>query len=99
MIHPNKFKFLKAPTIEQIEEVVKKAGVSEAQFERFYNIFDGAIRQHRHGHRTIPARYWHLFLEDTNMVPNSVSKSVSTLKSSKPKQKKPSADSRLNKLV
>src|SRR5688572_24220235 len=63
MVHENNYKYLKAPTIEQIEAVVKAANVSESQFERFHGIYFGAIREVRMGKREMPAKYWHLFLE------------------------------------
>ena len=63
MVSENNYKYLKAPTIEQIEAVVKKTGVSEAQFERFHSIYDGAITHVRIGFRELPSSYWHIFLD------------------------------------
>lgn len=63
MPHPNKFKYLKAPTIEQIEAVVKKAGVTDAQFERYNHIHEGAIKKIRQGKKQMPTKHWHLFFE------------------------------------
>lgn len=63
MIHPNTFKYLKAPTVEQIEAAVKAAGVSQAQFERYYHLHKDAIRFCLKGLRTMPSKYWHIFYE------------------------------------
>lgn len=72
MIHPNSYKYLKAPTIEQIEAVVEKTGVSEAQFERVYGLYDGCICHVRIGFKPLPAKHWHLFLEPTLKPPNQM---------------------------
>lgn len=72
--HPNRYKFLKAPTIEQIEAVVKKAGVTETQFERYYGLYARAICYARSGYREMPVKYWHLFLEEP---PKPYSKRIS----------------------
>jgi hypothetical protein len=61
--HPNKYKYLKAPTIEQIEAVVAKAGVSDAQFERHYGLYDGCLSHVYMGLKPMPAKYWHLFFD------------------------------------
>lgn len=68
MVHENNFKYLSAPTIEQIESVVKAVGVSEAQFERYYNLYDGAITHVRIGFRQLPAHYWHIFFEPQKLT-------------------------------
>lgn len=63
-IHPNFYKWLKAPTIEQIDAVIKKAGVTQSQFERYYGIYPRAIAHVRCGASDLPAKYWHLFFEE-----------------------------------
>jgi|SRR5688572_7726058 len=63
MVHENNYKYLKAPTIEQIEAVVKAANVSESQFERYHGIYEQCIKQVRMGLREMPSKYWHLFLD------------------------------------
>lgn len=98
MIHPNRLIFLKAPTIEEVEAVVKKAGVSESQFERYHQIAPATIRRLRFGIRPMPAKHWHLFLSSEGKeVP--VSKVVSLKPTSKAQKQRVAADSRLNKLV
>lgn len=66
--HPNTKRWLNPPTIEQIEAAVKKAGVSEFQFERYHGIYRGCIKNIRLGLRHMPSPYWHLFLDEENTV-------------------------------
>lgn len=63
MPEENKFKYLRAPTIEQIDAAVKSAGVTDAQFERFHKIYPTCIYQVRCGFREMPAKHWHIFFE------------------------------------
>lgn len=64
--HPNYYKFLKAPTVEQIAAVIKKSGVTAKQFERFHHIPENVIPLVNGGHRNMPVKFWHLFLDDPN---------------------------------
>lgn len=100
--HPNAKRWLKPPTIEQIDAVVKASGTSESQFERFYGIYPNCIAGIRYGDKRMPVQFWHLFLAEDrksflpNSLPISVSKTVPIAKTRKPNL---SSDSRLNKLV
>ena len=95
--HPNAKRWLKPPTIEQIDAVVKKSGVSELQFERFYNIYPGCIKKVRFGGYRVPVQYWHIFLEGKeSMVPKSVP--IFNPQTATPKQKIKD-DSRLSSIM
>lgn len=74
-IHPNHYKYLKAPTVEEMEAVIKASGVCDAQFERFHQMHTCSIKFHRMGYRTMPAKYWHLFLESKSDQPKQKIKS------------------------
>lgn len=54
----NRKKYLKPPPIELIEEFVKELGVSERQFERFYNLPRSIIYRIRIGDRNLGAAHW-----------------------------------------
>lgn len=73
MIHENNFKYLSPPTIEQIEAAVKAANVTESQFERFHNIYFGAICEVRMGKREMPTKHWHIFFETENSKTGKIS--------------------------
>lgn len=72
--HINKLNYLKPPSLEMVEETLKKSGVSAAQFERFHGMYIGCITNLRIGFREIPARHWHLFYESTNNQSNHLRK-------------------------
>lgn len=97
MPHPNKYKFLAPPTIEQIEAVIKKSGANESHFEAYHGMYRGCISNHRIGFRKVPLKFWHLFLEDTRTAPNKLT-NISPIKTPAPRPKV-SADSRLSGLV
>jgi len=63
MITENNIKYLKAPSIDLIESVVKKFKVSESQFERFFGISKGTIKYVRMNLREMPSKFWHLFYD------------------------------------
>jgi len=98
--HPNIKRWLKAPTIEQIDLVVKASGVSELQFERYYGIYPGCIKKVRFGGYRLPVQHWHLFLEDNkSLVPNPVPKIINKRVPNKPSQCKLKKDPRLANLI
>lgn len=70
MVNENNFKFLAPPTQEQIDKVLKAAGVSEAQFERYHGMYVGLITHVRIGFKKLPSKHWHLFLEEPKSAPN-----------------------------
>lgn len=94
--HPNAKRWLKPPTIEQIDAVVKASGASEPMFESYHGIYIGCIIHVRMGFRNMPLKHWHLFLEDN---PKNTNKHTNKPVISKPKKQKVSADSRLAGLV
>lgn len=87
--HPNALRWLQPPTIEQIDAVVKKAGVSESRFEDFHGIYFGCICHVRIGFRDMPIKHWHLFLDPqqraTNRTPNKSNHKKPTNKRTKVK--------------
>jgi hypothetical protein len=56
-------KYLKAPTAEQVIEFVEEVGVSDLQFERFYEMSNETIKNVRRGYRQLPKKYWHFIYE------------------------------------
>lgn len=60
----NREKYLKAPTIEEIEAFMAKLGVTAPQFEMFYGIKPDTIRQIRVGERNLPCKWWHFIFEE-----------------------------------
>jgi hypothetical protein len=72
----NKLKYLKPPTIKEIEKVVGKYEVSEYQFERFFGIPLGNIKLARLGVRSMPAKYWHIFFENIDLRKISAQKNI-----------------------
>lgn len=55
--------YMKAPAYEQIMEFIKELDISGSQFERFYGIAKGTIRQVAFGNTTLPAKHWHIIYE------------------------------------
>jgi len=88
---------LTGPTLEQVEEAIKKSGVRVAQFERYHGMYHGCIYQFRLGFRSIPVKYWHLFLEDTINLSKPVSKKTKLIK--KPQKVTVKSGSRLSQLM
>lgn len=59
----NRRKYLKAPTISEIENFIKELKINAAQFERFFGIPDNTIPQIKNGYKRLPARFWHIIYE------------------------------------
>lgn len=61
----NEKKYLKPPTLMQIEQFLKELDITTASFERFYGIPLGTIRKIRHGDngRYLPVKFWHIIYE------------------------------------
>lgn len=59
----NRMRYLKQPTMEEIDSFIKFCRVSELQFERFFRIAAETIKNVRNGDRPLPAKYWHIFYE------------------------------------
>jgi hypothetical protein len=56
-------KYLKAPTAEQVIEFVEELGVTDVQFERFYQMKPETIKKVRNGYRNLPKKFWHFVYE------------------------------------
>lgn len=68
----NKAKYLKPPSLQQIEAFVADLGVTCTQFEKFFGIATGTIKQIRlyentepkpQYERKLPAKFWHIIYE------------------------------------
>jgi hypothetical protein len=77
-----KKKYLKQPSVESVIAFIKKLGVSYYQFERFYGMRNGAIKQFKGGFKPLPVKHWPIFYE--HIVPQYGVNS----KPQKPKAKK-----------
>lgn len=53
--------YLHPPSQEQIDAYVKKMGVTDAHFERFFKMPKGTIKVVRTGYMQLPKKWWHLF--------------------------------------
>lgn len=84
MITENNYKYPKAPTIEQIDDAIKKAGITESQFERYHGMYRGMISHARTGFRELPSRFWHLIFDSPKTYAN---KSSNKVHQNKPKSK------------
>ena len=58
-----RLKYLKPPTLQQIKDFVESQNVSYSQFERFYRIPAGVLRQVKMGNRDLPVKFWAIFYE------------------------------------
>ncbi len=79
--HPNAKRWLTGPTIEQVDKVVSATGASEPRFEAFNGMAIGTIAKMRCGHRSMPLKHWHLFLDKDKAL--NVPKSIPNTKSQK----------------
>ena len=59
----NSKKYLKAPSIEEISAFIDELGVTDLQFERFYEIPYRTMGKVRNGQVNFPTRYWHFVYE------------------------------------
>jgi hypothetical protein len=98
--------------MELIDSVIKKFNVSESQFERFFGLAKGAIKNVRYGTRPLASKYWHLFYDPQyertlrrdrakTEVTKLVSESVSELTPNKANKSKSDTkqDSKIQKLL
>lgn len=66
--HPNKYKWLRPPTIEQIKAKLEELNVSGWQFERFHGMPQNCIAKVACG-IPLPVKFWHFFLEEPKELP------------------------------
>lgn len=59
----NRKTYLKAPEVQQTLDFISELGVTMAQFERFYGIAVGTLRQVKCGNAELPAKHWHIVYE------------------------------------
>lgn len=94
----NAKRYLKAPTVEEIDLVLKHLGVTATQFERFFNVYENCIAQLHMGaranvtgrygqtyERKLPRKYWHLIFEN---LPNKSHSYLKPVAQTKPKIKR-----------
>lgn len=66
--HPNHKKYLIPPTNEQIFKVVAAHGITMAKFERYYGMYEGFLRQIKHGDKKLSPKYWHIIFENLKII-------------------------------
>lgn len=98
----NQKRYLRAPTIEEIDLVLEHLGVSQTHFERFFNIYPNCIAQLHMGDRSnviksngeehkrkLPLKFWHIIFENLpHKEKKEVLRTISKPKASKPKIKR-----------
>lgn len=58
-----RLKYLKPPSFEQIFGFIDELGVHWAQFERYYKMSTGILRQVKGGYKPLPVKYWPIFYQ------------------------------------
>lgn len=61
--YDNVHKYLKAPSITEIDNFIKDLGISALQFERYYRMSFRTIDKVRRGYRPLPRKFWHYIYE------------------------------------
>ena len=61
--YDNVHKYLKAPSITEIDAFIKELGISDYQFERYYRMAFRTMNKVRTGYRPLPRKYWHYIYE------------------------------------
>lgn len=56
-------KYLKPPTIEQIFSFVEEVGVKYSDFENFYGMHKGVLKNVKCGNKPLPRKDWWIFYE------------------------------------
>ena|ERR1700690_3351573 len=55
--------YLKAPPLEETLSFVEELGISDTQFERFYKMGKGMMKQIRNGYKPLPTIMWPIVFE------------------------------------
>lgn len=107
----NQKKYLKAPTVEEIDAVLKHLGVTAAHFERFFNIYPNCIaqlhmkeranvvREYGTYTRRLPLKYWHLIFENLPSKHSQHLRPVTKQKIKRAKKKKIKMDDKILALL
>ena len=61
--HENVHKYLKAPSLAEIDSFIKELGISDLQFERYYEMTPKTISRIKANHIQLPRRFWHFIYE------------------------------------
>ena len=61
--HENVHKYLKAPSLAEIDAFIKELGISDLQFERYYEMPFRTINKIRTGQNDLARKYWHFIYE------------------------------------
>lgn len=56
-------KYLKPPSIIEISEFIRELGISDLQFERYYELPFRTIGKIKNAQQNLPAKFWHLIYE------------------------------------
>lgn len=59
----NVHKYLKAPSLTEIDDFIKELGISDLQFERYYEMTPKTISRIRAQRIQLPRRFWHYVYE------------------------------------
>lgn len=59
----NVHKYLKAPSLTEIDAFIKELGITDAQFERYYEMPFRIMGKVRNGSKPFPKKYWHYVYE------------------------------------
>lgn len=63
LAHANRAKYLKAPSLKEIDSFIKELNVSDNQFERFFGMAYNTIGPIRANRGKLPAKFWHIVYE------------------------------------
>ena len=61
--YDNVHKYLKAPSLAEIDAFIKDLDITDAQFERYYEMVPQTIKNIRNGYRPLPRKFWHFVYE------------------------------------
>lgn len=61
--YDNVHKYLKAPSLAEIDAFIKELGITDAQFERYYEMPFRIMSKIRNGSKPFPKKYWHYVYE------------------------------------
>lgn len=61
--YDNVHKYLKAPSLVEIDAFINELGISDLQFERYYEMTPRTISRIRAQHIQLPRRFWHYVYE------------------------------------
>src|SRR5688572_10445129 len=88
IVRNNTSKYLKSPTIEDIQSALDNLGVCARHFERYFGIPVKTITKFKVGSQGFPKKYWHLIFENLPKDKQEVLKTITKPVAPKPKIKR-----------